>query len=76
MTTPTLSESAKILRAAKQARNRTTLGELENLMREASHWQRRLTIAGNKLTKVQGKIERLALAMARERFDAELGGAQ
>ena len=63
---------ARAKRQALAARRRTTLGKLEALLIERAQWQRRQTIAINKLAETQRKIEALARTLADEKFDSEL----
>ncbi len=65
-------EMARAKRAVLRARRRTTLGKLEALLAERAGWQRKRTIAENKFAEVQREIDRLATALAREKFDGEL----
>ena len=63
---------AKAKRLAQQARRKTTLGKLEALLTERALWQRKQTIATNKLAETQRKIEALAISLADEKFNSEL----
>ena len=65
---------AKATAAAKRARSRTRLGKLEALIDERRRWQRRQTIAQNKLAFLTRAIEGLAVSLADSTFDEDLTG--
>lgn len=59
-------------RQVMRARRRTALGQLEDLLRERSKWQRRATIAASKLAAAQRALDAHALRMAEARFAHDL----
>ena len=51
---------------------KTSKGKLEKLQANRLKWQRKATIANNKLADCQREIESLAVEMAGKLFDTEL----
>lgn len=51
-------------RAAKRAYNGTVVAELRNLLAEESRWQRKATIARNKIASARLRINKLADKLA------------
>lgn len=66
---------ARADRMVRRARSRTTLGRLEALLADRTRWQRKQTIATNKLAAVQRQIDALAVRLADEKFDNEIRNA-
>jgi hypothetical protein len=64
--------TAALLRETKRARRKTKLGQLESLLAVRTQWQRKQTIATNKLAEVDARIRAFAVSMANDRLDADL----
>ncbi len=61
----------KLIRDSKRRLAKTSAGKLGKLLAERSRWQRKQTIASNKLAKVQRAIDALAVENA-----AKLAGSE
>lgn len=62
----------QMARATKAARRKTTLGKMEALLAERSKWQRRQTIATNKLAETQRALDALLKETANDIFEKQL----
>ena len=67
-----MNDAEKLVRASKRALNTTSKGKLAALIEERSRWQRKRTIATNKLADVQKRIDAFAETMAEKLFNSEL----
>jgi hypothetical protein len=65
-------EMKRAQQAVLRARRRTTVGAFEALLEERSRWQRKATIAGNKLAAVQRRLDALTRELAEARFADDL----
>jgi hypothetical protein len=74
MTTKTQAEidTARLVRATKRVIKTTSQGKLAALQADRLKWQRRATIASNKLAGAQRAIETFADDMAAQLLDHEL----
>jgi len=67
-----MTDTEKLIRATKRALNTTSKGKLAALLAERSRWQRKATIAENKLAAVRKEIETMAETMAETLLEREL----
>lgn len=65
-------EAARLIRATKRIRSRTTLGKLETLIALRTAWTRKQTVATAKVAALNRQITGLAKALAEEKFEGEL----
>lgn len=63
--TDTDKAAARMVRDSRRRMKATNLGKLQALQSERERWERKQTIATNKLRAVRRQIERLAEEMAR-----------
>lgn len=69
--------AARMVRDSKRRLAKTNLGKLHALQAERQRWERKETIATNKLRAVRRQIESLAEEMARATVETEwTGGAK
>jgi len=77
---PTTTEdkaASRLIRDSKRRLAKTNLGKLHALQAERQRWERKQTIAGNKLRGVRRQIEALAETMAKATVETEwTGGAK
>lgn len=67
----------RLVRDSKRRLSKTNLGKLQALQSERERWERKQTIATNKLRAVRRQIEALAEVMARATMETEwTGGAK
>jgi hypothetical protein len=71
-----ITEVDAMVAATKRARGKTTLGKLESLIAERIRWQKKVTVAQNKLAGTNKRIAELAAGLAKERFDRDLESNQ
>lgn len=72
---PAADKAARaMVRDSKRRMKGTNLGKLQALQAERQRWERKQTIAGNKLREVRRAIETLAEDMARKTVETEWEG--
>lgn len=64
--------TSRMVRATKRCRAKTTLGKLERIVAERSRWQRKATIARNKLATIDRRIAQIANDLAAAKLGEEL----
>ena len=69
-------ETAKLVRSTQKIIRHTTQGKLRGLQAERTRWQRKATIAQNKLADVQRQIETLADELSEKVLGDELAKLQ
>jgi hypothetical protein len=65
-------DAAKLIRATKRIRARTTLGQLEELLAQRAVWTRKQSVATRKLAQINRLMVELAKPLAEAKFEEQL----